>query len=272
MALSSRIFGFSPWSMLVPIALTGVATVALVYATVRRVSGPNAALLAGAVTALTPVAVLMFRMNNPDALATLLMVGAAYATVRAIEYASTRWLLLAGLLLGLGFLTKMGQAFMVVPALALAYLVAAPTSLWRRIGQLLASGVAIVVAAGWWVAIVELWPTADRPYIGGSANNSVLELAFDYNGVGRLFGDDKHVVTGATRGGGFASTPGHRLACSATKWVRRWRGCCRAALILLLIGLWLTRRAPRTDRIRASLLLWGVWTLVTGVDPQLRRR
>ncbi|WP_433293831.1 ArnT family glycosyltransferase [Pseudonocardia sp. CA-142604] len=264
MALSSRIFGFSPWSMLVPIALTGVATVALVYAAVRRISGPNAALLAGAVMALTPVAVLMFRMNNPDALATLLMVGAGYATIRAIESASTRWLLLAGVLLGFGFLTKMGQAFMVVPALALAYLVAAPTTVWRRIGQLLASGVAIVVAAGWWVAIVELWPKDDRPYIGASQKNSVLELALDYNGVGRLVGDDKHGTTGGMRGGGFASTPGiSRMFSDEVGSQVAW--LLPAALILLLIGLWLTRRAPRTDRVRASLLLWGVWTLVTGV-------
>ncbi|GAA1203073.1 glycosyltransferase family 39 protein [Pseudonocardia alaniniphila] len=264
MVLSSRIFGFSPWSMLVPIALTGVATVAVVYATVRRVSGPDAALLAGAVMALTPVAVLMFRMNNPDALTTLLMVGAAYTTVRAIESASTRWLLLAGVLLGFGFLTKMGQAFMVVPALALAYLVAAPTGLWRRIGQLLASGVAIVVAGGWWVATVELWPSDDRPYIGGSADNSVLDLALDYNGVGRLVGDDKHVVTGATPGGGFASTPGiGRMFSDEVGSQVAW--LLPAALILLLIGLWLTRRAPRTDRIRASVLMWGAWTLVTGL-------
>jgi 4-amino-4-deoxy-L-arabinose transferase-like glycosyltransferase len=264
MALSSRIFGFSPWSMLVPIALTGVVTVALVYAAVRRVSGPNAALLAGTVMALTPVAVLMFRMNNPDALATLLMVGAAYATIRAIESASTRWLLLAGVSIGLGFLTKMGQAFMVVPALALAYLVAAPTGLWRRIGQLVASGIAIIVAAGWWVAIVELWPATDRPYIGASVNNSVLELAFDYNGLGRLVGDDKHGTTGGMRGGGFASTPGlGRMFSDEVGSQVAW--LLPAALILLLIGLWLTRRAPRTDRVRASLLMWGAWTLVTGL-------
>jgi 4-amino-4-deoxy-L-arabinose transferase-like glycosyltransferase len=206
----------------------------------------------------------MFRMNNPDALATLLMVGAAYATIRAIESASTRWLLLAGLLLGIGFLTKMGQAFIVVPALALAYLVAAPTTVWRRIGQLLASGVAIVVAAGWWVAIVELWPTDDRPYIGASQKNSVLELALNYNGVGRLVGDDKHGTTGGMRGGGFASSPGiARMFSDEVGSQVAW--LLPAALILLLIGLWLTRCAPRTDRIRASLLLWGVWTLVTGV-------
>jgi 4-amino-4-deoxy-L-arabinose transferase-like glycosyltransferase len=120
------------------------------------------------------------------------------------------------------------------------------------------------VAGGWWVAIVELWPAADRPYIGGSADNSVLDLALDYNGVGRLVGDDKHVVTGATRGGGFASTPGiGRMFSDEVGSQVAW--LLPAALILLLIGLWLTRRAPRTDRIRASLLMWGIWTLVTGV-------
>ncbi|MCU1662562.1 MAG: glycosyl transferase, family 39, partial [Pseudonocardia sp.] len=115
MALSGRIFGFSSWSMLVPQALMGVATVALLYAAVRRVSGPVAGLLAGAAMALTPVAVLMFRFNNPDALLVLLLVAAAYATIRAIENASTRWLVFAGALIGAAFLTKMMQAFVVLP-------------------------------------------------------------------------------------------------------------------------------------------------------------
>ncbi len=162
MALSGRVFGFSSWSMLVPQALMGVGTVALLYAAVRRVSGPGAGLVAGLVMALTPVAVLMFRFNNPDALLVLLMVAAAYATVRAIEKAGTRWLLLAGALIGFAFLAKMAQAFVVLPALALAYGVAAPTGLGRRIAQLLGAGVAVVVAAGWWLAAVALWP-AERP-------------------------------------------------------------------------------------------------------------
>jgi 4-amino-4-deoxy-L-arabinose transferase-like glycosyltransferase len=248
----------------VPEALMGVATVALLYAAVRRVSGPHAALVAGAVMALTPVAVLMFRINNPDALVTLLVVAAAYTTVRAIEAASTRWLLLAGVLVGLGFLAKMGQALVVVPGLALAYLVAAPTGMWRRVGQLVGAGIAVVVGAGWWVAIVALWPTADRPYISGSETNSVLELALGYNGLGRLLGDSKHGTSGAERGGGFASGPGPaRMFSDEVGSQVSW--LLPAALLLLLIGLWLTRRAPRTDRVRASLLLWGAWTIVTGV-------
>src|SRR5919112_516899 len=188
MALSGRIFGFSSWSMLAPQALMAVGAVALLWATVRRVAGPAAGLLAGTLLALTPVAVLMFEFNNPDALLVLLMVAAAWATTRAVEKASTTWLLLAGVFIGFGFLTKMLQAFLVVPGLAAAYLWAAPTTLWRRVRQLLAAGVAIVVSAGWWLVAVALWPVDSRPYIGGSTDNSPLELAFGYNGLGRIFG------------------------------------------------------------------------------------
>jgi 4-amino-4-deoxy-L-arabinose transferase-like glycosyltransferase len=271
MALSGRIFGFSPWSMLVPEALMGVATVALVYAAVRRVSGPNAGLIAGAAMALTPVAVLMFRFNNPDALLVLLMVGAAYATVRAIEKAGTRWLLLAGVLIGFAFLTKMLAGFVVLPALALAYLWAAPTDLGRRILQLLGAGVAIVVSAGWWVALTELWPAGSKPYIGGSVGNSVLELALGYNGLGRIFGGSGD-PGGNRAGGGFAGGGG--MFGGGSPGITRMFGAevggqvawlLPAALVLLVAGLWLTRRAPRVDPVRASLLLWGGWTVVTAL-------
>src|SRR6266496_328562 len=124
MGLSARLFGVNAWSILVPEALEGVAAVGLLYATVRRRFSPAAGLLAGAVLALTPVATLMFRFNNPDALLTLLMVGGAYAVTRAVDSGRTRWLVLAGTLVGFAFLGKMLQAFLVVPAFALAYLVA----------------------------------------------------------------------------------------------------------------------------------------------------
>src|SRR4051794_306292 len=282
MALSGRIFGFSSWSMLVPEALMGVASVALVYAAVRRISGPTAGLLAGAVLALTPVAVVMFRFNNPDALLVLLMVAAAYAVVRATEVASTRWLVLAGVLIGFGFLTKMMQAFLVLPAFVLVYLVCAPTGFWRRVRQLLASAVALVVSAGWYVALVELWPADSRPYIGGSQGNSLLELALGYNGLSRIFGGEGGPgggrpnletlppLTGGTAtpeliqlggpggggpgGGGFGGTPGlGRLFNETSGGQISW--LLPAALVLFGLGLWLVRRAPRTDRVRASLLL-----------------
>lgn len=267
MAASARIFGFSPWSMLVPQALMGVGTVALIYAAVRRVSGPTAGLVAGAAMALTPVAVLMFRFNNPDALLVLLLVAAAYATIRAIERAGTGWLLLAGMFVGLAFLTKMAQGLVVLPALALAYLVAAPTGLGRRVAQLLGAGVAVAGSAGWWIAIVELWPPGDRPYIGGSQGNSLLELALGYNGLGRILGGaggpgGPGAPAPAGAGAGFGGEAGLLRMFNAgiggqVSWL------LPAAFALLVIGLWLTRRAPRTDPVRASLLLWGTWTVVT---------
>ncbi len=280
MALSARIFGLSSWSMLVPQALMGVGAVALLYAAVRRVASPAAALLAGGVFALTPIAVLMFRYNNPDALLVLLLVAAAYATVRAIEKASTRWIVLVGALIGFAFLAKMMQAFVVIPALALAYLVAAPTGFWRRIRQLLAAGLAVVVAAGWWVAIAELWPASSRPYIGGSENNSVLDLTFGYNGLGRIFGQGgggrgMEPPAGVELPAGFEGGPGGGGGFGgfggAAGWSRLFgeqvggqiSWLLPAALVLLVAGLVLTWRTARTDRLRASLLLWGGWTVVT---------
>jgi 4-amino-4-deoxy-L-arabinose transferase-like glycosyltransferase len=268
MEISARIFGLSSWSMLVPQALEGVAAVAVLYATVRRWFGPVAGILAGVVMATTPVAALMFRFNNPDALLVLLMTAAAYAVTRAIEAGKTRWLVLAGALLGFGFLTKMLQAFLVLPTFALAYLVAGPHGVSRRIRQLLAGGAALVAGAGWWVATVMLTPAADRPYVGGSTNDSILQLALGYNGLGRLTGNEPGSVGLAGRGGGggpggaFGSSTGlTRLFNSDMGGQVSW--LLPAALVALVALLWGTRRAPRTDRTRAAALLWGGSLLVT---------
>jgi 4-amino-4-deoxy-L-arabinose transferase-like glycosyltransferase len=264
MEISARIFGLNYWSMLVPQALEGVATVGVLYATVRRWFGPAAGILAGVVMATTPVAALMFRFNNPDALLVLLMTTAAYAVTRAIEAGKTRWLVLAGALLGFGFLTKMLQAFLVLPGFAVVYLVAGPRGLGRRIWQLLVSGVAVLLSAGWWVAAVMLTPAADRPYVGGSTNDSILQLAFGYNGLGRLDGNETGSV-GFGHGGGFGfsgSTGLTRLFASDMGGQISW--LLPAALIALAVLVWGARRAPRTDRTRAAALLWGGWLLVTG--------
>jgi 4-amino-4-deoxy-L-arabinose transferase-like glycosyltransferase len=265
MALSARVFGVNAWSILVPQALMGVATTGLLFATVRRWYGPAAGLIAGAVSALTPVAVLMFRFNNPDALLVLLMVAGAYATVRAVENGATRWLLLAGTLVGFGFLTKMLQALLVVPAYALAYLFAGPPRLGRRIGQLLLAGLAVVVSAGWYIAIVELVPASMRPYIGGSQHNSLLELTLGYNGLGRLSGDETGSVGGGGggNGGGWGETGPLRMFDGSQGGQVAW--LLPAALILLVAGLALTLRAARTDRLRAGLILWGTWLVGTGL-------
>ena len=262
MELSARVFGVNSWSILVPNALEGVATVGLLYATVRRWFSPGAALLAGAVVALTPVAALMFRFNNPDAFLILLLTLAAYATVRAVEDGRTRWIVLAGALVGFGFLAKMLQAFLVVPAFALVVLIAAPGPLRRRVVQVAYGGVALVAAAGWWVLAVQLTPAGDRPYIGGSQNNSLWNLIFGYNGFGRLTGNETGSVGGGTGGSPWGATGLTRLFGADMGSQISW--LLPAALILLGAGLWLRLRAPRTDRTRAALVLWGGWLLVTG--------
>jgi 4-amino-4-deoxy-L-arabinose transferase-like glycosyltransferase len=266
MELSGRIFGFSQWSMLVPQALEGVASVALLYAAVRRWFGPAAALIAGLVLALTPVAALIFRFNNPDALLVLLMTAAAYALVRAIENGRTRWLVCCGVLLGFAFLAKMLQAFLVVPGFAVAYLWAGPPRrLPRRLWQTVLMGAGIIVGAGWWVLIAELTPAADRPYFGGSTDNNILQLAIGYNGLGRLDGNETGSIGGGGPGGsGFGGATG-LLRLFHTEFGGQISWLLPAALICLSAMLWVSRRAARTDRIRAAALLWGGWVVVTGL-------
>ncbi|MFD8384887.1 ArnT family glycosyltransferase [Streptomyces sp. NPDC059679] len=265
MALSVRVFGLSSWAILVPEALMGVATVGVLYAAVRRRFSAAAGLIAAATLAVTPVAALMFRFNNPDALLCLLMVSAVYCVLRALEDARTKWLVLAGVWFGLGFLTKTLQAWLILPPLALVYAVCAPAKPGKRIGQLLLGGLAMVVAGGWWVAIVELWPKSSRPYIGGSQDNSFLELTFGYNGLGRINGNETGSVGGGgggrNGGGQWGETGIDRLFSSDMGGQIAW--LLPAAFILLLAGIWLTWRARRTDTRRSAFLVWGGALLMT---------
>lgn len=265
MELSGRIFGFSSWSMLVPQALEGVAAVWLLFAAVRRVAGPAAGLVAGAVLAVTPVAALMFRFNNPDALLTLLLVAGGYCMVRAVERGAIRWVALAGAAVGFAFLTKMLQAFLVVPAFAAMWMVAAPVDLRRRLMGLGAGLGALVVSAGWYIALAELWPAGSRPYIGGSTGNSILELTLGYNGLDRIAGGSGPGGGGGPGGSGNTGFGGDaglgRMFNDAFGTQVSW--LIPAAAILLGAGLWFSRRARRTDPVRASLILWGGWGVVT---------
>ncbi|MFC5876822.1 glycosyltransferase family 39 protein, partial [Streptomyces virginiae] len=274
MMLSVRLFGLGSWQILVPQALMGVATTGVLYASVRRQFGPGAALLSGAAFALTPVAALMFRFNNPDALLTLLLTVTVYCLLRALEGAQTRWLLWAGAAVGFAFLTKTLQAFVILPPLAVLYAVCAPTGLRRRLGQLLLAGGAMAVAGGWWVAVVELWPASSRPYIGGSQNNSFLELTLGYNGLGRINGNETGSVGGGAGGpgGGGGGRWGEsgidRLFSGNIGGQISW--LLPAALVLLVAGLVITWRARRaTDSVdgmaRAAFLAWGGSLLITAV-------
>ncbi|MEU9142357.1 glycosyltransferase family 39 protein [Streptomyces sp. NPDC048349] len=272
MMLSVRLFGLGSWQILVPQALMGVATTAVLYAAVRRQFGAGAALLSGAAFALTPVAALMFRFNNPDALLTLLLTVTVYCVLRALDGAHTKWLVWAGVAVGLAFLAKTLQAFVILPPLALLYAVCAPTALRRRLGQLLLAGLAMVVAGGWWVAVVELWPASSRPYIGGSQNNSFLELTLGYNGLGRINGNETGSVGGGGRagggGGGWGETGIDRLFSANIGGQISW--LMPAALVLLVAGLVVTWRARRaTDSLegmaRAAFLAWGGSLLITAL-------
>jgi 4-amino-4-deoxy-L-arabinose transferase-like glycosyltransferase len=259
MALSVRLFGLNTIAILLPQVLMGIGTVLLVDRTVKRYFGVGAGLVAGAAMAITPVAVLMFRFNNPDALLVMLMALGAWATLRAIEKGSIRWMALVGVFIGFGFLTKTLQAFLVVPFFGLAFMLFAATTWRRRVLGLLAAVGALVVAGGWWVAIVELVPESWRPFIGGSQNNSFLELTFGYNGLGRINGEE----TGSVGGGGPSSgdTGLARLFSSDLGGQISW--LIPAALILVVLALWMGRRAPRTDMRRASHMVWGGWFLAT---------
>ncbi|MDX3578370.1 ArnT family glycosyltransferase [Streptomyces sp. FL07-04A] len=263
MALSVRIFGLNSWAILAPEVLMGVGTVAVVYASVRRRFSPAAGLIAGTVLALTPVAALMFRFNNPDAMLALLMAVACYFTARAVEDGRTKWLVWAGVAIGFAFLAKTLQAFLILPPLALVHAVCAPVPVRKRLGQLAAATGALIVSGGWWVAAVELWPASSRPYIGGSQNNSFLELTFGYNGLGRLNGEE----TGSVGGGGGGNTG----QWGETGWDRMFNSeiggqiswLLPAALVLLVGGLVATRKLGRTSTTRGLFLVWGGSLLIT---------
>ncbi|MFF4774388.1 glycosyltransferase family 39 protein [Microtetraspora fusca] len=291
MGLSARIFGFGTWSMLLPQAAAGVASVAVLHSAVRRslagAAGHPAALVAALVMTLTPITVAIDRDNNPDTVLVLLLVAAAWFCLEAVRDGRTRTLVVAAVLVGLAFNAKMLQAYLVVPAFALTYLYAAPGSLLRRTGRLLAAGVALAVASAWWMVVVDLWPEGSRPYIGGSTDNTVWDLVIGYNGLGRIFGGGGRGGFGQggfgqggfRQGGSFGGEAGagrlfNDILAGQISWLIPF------AAIALVAGLVLTTRrlspgvpAPGMGTVtmlrpgrrylpRAALLLWGGWLLV----------
>jgi 4-amino-4-deoxy-L-arabinose transferase-like glycosyltransferase len=255
MGLSARAFGFSSFSVLLPQALATIGAVALLYATVRRAFGPAAGLLAAAALALTPVTVAIARVNNPDALLVLLLVLSAWLTLRAVESGRTKHLAWAGAVVGLAFMTKMLQGWMVVPALAAAYALAGPPRLLDRVRGLLVAGAAMVAVSAAWPLAVTLWP-GSAPYIGGSTDGSAWDLILGYNGFGRIFGGE-----GGGNGASFGGVAGMwRMFNTQVGGQIAW--LLPLAAVGLVAGLWAVRRAPRTDLRRAALVLFGVWAVV----------
>jgi 4-amino-4-deoxy-L-arabinose transferase-like glycosyltransferase len=282
LGLSVRLFGMNSWAVLAPQALIGVASVAVLYFAVRRAfadpgHGAAAGLVAGVVLAATPAAALMFRFDNPDALLVLLMTVGAYCLTRAAQGASWRWLMLVAVAIGTAFLTKMLQGCLVLPGFLLTYLLLAPTGWLNRIVHLLGAAVALVVAAGWWVLTVQLWPAGARPYIGGSTDNTVLDLAFGYNGMSRIVGAggeaDHHGGPPAMappgdweppRGSAFGALGGiHRLFTAEMANEISW--LLPVALLAIAFGVYLAVRGQLSRDEKGALVTWGGWLVVTAL-------
>ena len=263
MEISARIFGLNPWSVLAPQALEGVATVGLIYLSVRRWFSAQAALLAAAVVATTPVAAMMFRFNGPDAMLALLLTAASYAITRSLEEARTMWLVLAGTFIGFAFLTKMMMALLILPVVVAVYLLASPAGWWRRVWQTVILGASVLVAAGWWVVAVALTPTADRPYVGGTQDNSFVSMIFGYNGLDRLGIQTMNVNGRSVSSGLLGPVSVYRLFFADYGNMLSW--LLPGSLIMGGVLLVLTLRHGRTDRERAALVLWGGSLLVIGL-------
>jgi 4-amino-4-deoxy-L-arabinose transferase-like glycosyltransferase len=272
-ALSLRIFGFHLWAMLLPQVIEGTLTVFVLYRVVRRVAGPLAGVVAAAVLAVSPITVLMNRGNVSDTLLLLLLVLAADAMTSAISSGRGRTLVLVGLLVGLAFQAKMLEAWLVLPAFAIAYVLAAPAeSLYRRLGHCLVMGVTVIIVSLSWMTAVALVPAHDRPFIDGSCNNSIYSQVFLYNAGDRISGhlldqpgcrppSPSLTASSATgpAGVGKSVIPG-----GAGRFLTGGLGRDDAwffvpAMVAFVAVLVLRRRAPRTDQLRAAAVLWLTW-------------
>jgi 4-amino-4-deoxy-L-arabinose transferase-like glycosyltransferase len=273
-ALSLRVFGFHIWAIVLPQVVEGTLTVLVLYRAVRRVGGAGAGLVAAVALSVTPVTVLLNRGNISDSLLILLLVLAADATTAAFMTGRPRQLVLAGLYVGLAFQAKMLQAWLVLPALYAAYLMAAPAlSLTRRYRHVAVSALVALAVSLSWMTVVTLVPAHDRPYVDGSCNNSVFSQVFLYNGADRLSGSvldqpgcsPPPVGVNATTAGG---APTAALAKGPSRFLAGSFGRDAAWLfvpsVVALGGILLARRRrPRTDPWRAAAVLWGMWMVLT---------
>jgi 4-amino-4-deoxy-L-arabinose transferase-like glycosyltransferase len=277
-ALSLRVFGFHIWALILPQAVEGVLTILVLYRAVRRLAGPAAGLIAAAVLAVTPITVLLSRGNVSDSLLILLLVLAADAASAALLTGSLPQLLLAGVWVGLAFQAKMIQAWLALPALAAAYLLAAPAAKLRtRCAHVALAGLVTAVVSLSWMTVVSLVPSHDRPYVDGSPDDSVYTQVFDYNGVGRLTGNWARVagppsplLVAAKESGQLLNAetmgikPGwHRLLAGPFAADSGW---LLPAAVAGALGVLISRRRQgRRDPLRAAVVLWGGWWAVLAV-------
>ncbi|MGD0313098.1 MAG: glycosyltransferase family 39 protein [Acidimicrobiales bacterium] len=259
-ALCVRVFGLHTWAILLPQVVEGVLSVLVTYRIVRRLSGPSAGLVAAAILALSPATVALDRGNISDTLMILLLLLGANSTVTAVTTGRWAHLLAAGAWVGLAFQAKMIEAWIVLPALGLFYLVAATGDGLRR---LLRVGLMVVVAAAVslsWMTVVTLIPAASRPYVDGSQHNSLFQQVFVYNGFGRLDQVSPNQQLSQSIGLRIPLPPPaawNRLLVGSFGRDIGW--LLPAALILAVVGLVVTWRRPPRDLLRAGFVLWGTW-------------
>ncbi|HET7035134.1 MAG TPA: glycosyltransferase family 39 protein [Thermomicrobiaceae bacterium] len=284
-AASAALFGFHGWSLILPQVLAGVLSVALLYTLVRRAFGAAAGLAAALVLALTPVAVATNRSNIVDSLLVLAVLLGAWAVLRAADSGRLRWLLLAMLFVGLGFNIKMLEAYLVVPAFLLLYLIGTRLPWRTRLWQLALAGVVLLAVSLAWATAVDLTPAGQRPYVGSSSDNSEYNLIFGYNGLQRLEGRRGsffsllRTITGSSEpaangapGGAPAGGPGSSGENGPAGWSRLFNrqlgGQISWLLPLALLGIvalaWRGRPRRALDARQRQLVLWGGW-LLTGV-------
>ena len=196
-ALSAKLFGFSGWSILLPEALAGVISVAVIYYIVKRSFGSTAGLISALCLAVTPVFVAVSRNNTCDNLLVLTLLLAGWALSIAAEKGKLKYLLISLAVVGIGFNIKMLQAYMVIPAIYLTYLLSTAVSMKKRLTHLIMGTVVLLVVSFSWAIVVDLIPAASRPYVGSSTNNSEIELIIGHNGLERL-----GIGSSSTGGGG----------------------------------------------------------------------
>ncbi|WP_329221895.1 glycosyltransferase family 39 protein [Streptomyces sp. NBC_01485] len=257
MGLSARVFGYGTWQLTLPMVAVGTGSVALLYRLVKRDFGAVAATVSALALTLTPITVAITRDTNPDPILVFLMLLGAAALLKAVRTGRLMPLVWSGVAIGFAFNTKMMQAYVVLPAFFLVYLWAANASLGKRLRNLAAGTVALVVSSAWWMVVVDLIPASSRPYIGGSTDNTVWDLVIGYNGFGRIFGASSSVGS-AGNGASFGGEAGlYRMFNTIMGGQISW--LIPFAAIALVGGLVLRGRAPRTDARRAALMLWGGW-------------
>src|SRR5438067_4399459 len=299
---SAKLFGFNSVSILLPQALAGVLSVLLLYYLVRRHFGIVAGLLAALALALTPISILTNRNVTIDSTLTLVLLLGAWTVLKAAETGRLRWLLLTAFIVGIGFNIKMLEAYLVVPAYGLLYLLAAPHRLRKRIGHLALAGVLLLAISLSWVVAVDLTPASQRPYVGSTQDNSELSLALGYNGIQRLLGSFGGGFGGGSRAnrfptgappnfgnGGSTNARGIRAgqqppsggsggagglfdigtAGPLRLFTQPLAGQIAWLLPFALLGAvalaWQRRPRLQSDRKQQSLLLWGMWLLTMGI-------